>query len=131
VADTQLIRTSVKVTMHWPRQNTATMDGVTRQLLCGCLRKMHKPQNYRAYLQGTRLVREVKISRASDDALSESLLLALFIYFLIYPEKNISWTPQNAFGTGGNTMRESCWLCAVGAEPVVSGCTGLVAALDE
>jgi hypothetical protein len=28
-------------------------------------------------------------------------------------------------------MRESCWLCAVGAEPVVSGCTGLVAALDE
>ena len=54
-----------------------------------------------------------------------------FLYFYIYSEKNISWIPQNAFGTGGNTMRESCWLCAVGGEPVVSGCTGLVAALDE
>jgi hypothetical protein len=108
VADTQLIRTSVKVTMHWPRESTATMDGVTRQLLCGCLRKMHKTQNFPAYLQGTRLVREVKISRVSDDTLSESLLLAIFLYFYIYSEKNISWTPQNAFGTGGNTMRESC-----------------------
>jgi len=72
------------------------MDGVTRQLLCGCLRKMHKIQNYPTYLRGTRLVR-LKISRASDDALSENLLLAIVIYFLYIFSKEYILDPPERF----------------------------------